>query len=189
MAYEVTKRVGERGYRYRVEAYRDPATRRVRQRWTYLGRVLGDDLIDARRARERGTRERIVSALLQLLDKRDLGFVTVDVIARAARVSRARFYRYFHDKNAALSAAMNTVAGEMLSSVLSLDEPISTLDEERARVARWVQAVAGVVVRRSGLQRALGNSPQLAELCSQRIEMNVGRAREGLVRDIGRKRG
>jgi YD repeat-containing protein len=188
MPYEVTKRIGERWYRYRVEGYRDPVTRRVKQRWTYLGRLVGESVPDARRERWRGTRERIVAALLQLLEQRDLGFVTIDVIARAAGISRATFYRYFNDKNAALRAALSSVAGEMLTPVFSFDEPISSKDGERERLARWVHALAAVFVRRSRLQRALGASPPLAELRSERCETDVGIAHESLVRYIERLR-
>jgi len=37
MAHEVIKKVGRRAYRYRVESYRDPETKKVRSRWRYLG--------------------------------------------------------------------------------------------------------------------------------------------------------
>jgi AcrR family transcriptional regulator len=104
-----------------------------------------------RRERRRGTRERIIAALLQLLEQRDLGFVTIDVIARAAGVSHATFYRYFDDKNAALTAVVSSVAGEMLTPVFSLDEPISSVEGERERVARWVHHLAAVFVRHSSL--------------------------------------
>ena len=39
MAYEVTKLVNGRPYRYRVRSERDPESGKVRNRWTYLGRV------------------------------------------------------------------------------------------------------------------------------------------------------
>jgi len=37
MAYQVTKLIAGREYRYHVEGFRDPKTKRVKQRWTYLG--------------------------------------------------------------------------------------------------------------------------------------------------------
>ena len=49
MAYEVIKRVSGRAYRYRVESYRDPETRRVRGKWTYLGRVEGEGTLSPER--------------------------------------------------------------------------------------------------------------------------------------------
>jgi hypothetical protein len=41
MAYEVTKLVNGRPYRYRVRSERDPDTGKTRNRWTYLGRGDG----------------------------------------------------------------------------------------------------------------------------------------------------
>ena len=39
MAFETTKRIKGRDYRYRVEAYRDPQMGKRKTRWQYLGAV------------------------------------------------------------------------------------------------------------------------------------------------------
>ena len=66
MAHEVLKRVGANAYRYRVENYRDPATGKVRGRWTYLGKApaAGDGAAaPAPRRRSSDSRERLLAAL------------------------------------------------------------------------------------------------------------------------------
>ena len=63
VAYEVIKRVSGRAYRYRVESYRDPVTRRVRGKWTYLGRVEGEGTLSPeRKSRRRSSRNAAASA-------------------------------------------------------------------------------------------------------------------------------
>src|SRR5271156_5801612 len=147
MAYEVTKRIGRNRYRYVVEGYRDPKTKRVKQRWTYLGRVVGETVVDASRKRPADARDRIVTAILQLLERRDVELLTVDVIARAAHVSRGTFYRYFNGKKAALKVAIGSVYSELLAAPLPLDEPIASLDVERKRLARWLTALLETILR------------------------------------------
>jgi len=72
VAYEVIKRVGGRAYRYRVESYRDPETRRVRGKWTYLGRVEGEGTLSPERQARPSSRTRLLNALEELLGMRDL---------------------------------------------------------------------------------------------------------------------
>jgi hypothetical protein len=109
MAYQVTKLIAGREYRYHVEGFRDPKTKRVKQRWTYLGRVKGNGLTPVRRRSREDVRARILAAVLDLLDKRDVVHVTVDVLVRSARISRATFYRHFSGRAAVLSAAVGSV--------------------------------------------------------------------------------
>ena len=45
MAYEVTKQIKGRDYRYRVESRLNPETGRPATRWTYLGKLEGGELI------------------------------------------------------------------------------------------------------------------------------------------------
>ena len=106
MPYEVTKHIKGHDYRYQVVSYRDPDSRKVKQSWTYVGRIDSPTGSVLRKPRS-DTRERIVAAILQLLDTRDIAHVTIDVIIRTAAVSRGTFYRYFPDKTAALTAAVD----------------------------------------------------------------------------------
>ncbi len=63
MAYEVTKRIKGRDYRYRVEGYRDPESGKRKTRWQYLGVVTSGKLRPTPRLhKERVTREDIVAA-------------------------------------------------------------------------------------------------------------------------------
>lgn len=155
MAYQVTKRIAGREYRYHVEGYRDPKTKRLRQKWTYLGRVEDDRVVEVRRRTRGDVRERIVAAILQLLERRDLTHVTINVIVRAARVSRATFYRHFRGRTAALNAAFASVYGEVLEVPLRADEPLLSRDVERARLKAWVETLLGAIVRRRGFYRAM----------------------------------
>ncbi len=75
MAYEVTKLVNGRPYRYRVRSERDPDTGKVRNRWTYLGR--GDATGPAPVAKPRpNARAALLDALERLLDRSDPADVT-----------------------------------------------------------------------------------------------------------------
>ncbi len=72
VAYEVIKRVSGRAYRYRVESYRDPETRRVRGKWTYLGRVEGEGTLSPERKARPSSRDRLLDAVERLLETNEL---------------------------------------------------------------------------------------------------------------------
>ncbi len=155
MAYQVTKLIAGREYRYHVEGFRDPKTKRVKQRWTYLGRVKGNGVAAVRRRSRDDVRARIIAAALNLLDKRDVSHVTIDVLVRSARVSRATFYRHFAGRAAVLSAAVGSVYDQLLEVPLSADEPLVSAPRERARLASWVESLLRAIVQRPGIQRVM----------------------------------
>jgi AcrR family transcriptional regulator len=148
MPHEVIKRVGRRAYRYRVESYRDPETKKVRSRWTYLGRVArhGDGLAPAaetavaRRAPLQ-TRERLIAAFERLVGRLPYAAVTAGMVAAEAGLAHGTFYRYFSDKRAVFTAALERTRDELERARPSFDPPIGTLAEERARVRAWIEAI------------------------------------------------
>lgn len=138
MAYEVTKRIKGREYRYRVEGYRDPETGRTRTHWRYLGKVAANGVVSAPVHRSgRTTREKIVAATAELLESRDASRVTVAVIAGHAGISQATFYRYFPDRKAAFTGALTYLADRTLQH-FTLDGPLGTIDDERSRLREWI---------------------------------------------------
>jgi AcrR family transcriptional regulator len=155
MAYQVTKLIAGREYRYHVEGFRDPKTKRVKQRWTYLGRVKANGLTPVRRRSREDVRARILAAVLDLLDKRDVAHVTIDVLVRSARVSRATFYRHFSGRAAVLSAAVGSVYEQLLEVPLRADEPLISAARERARLASWVESLLRAIVQRPGIHRVM----------------------------------
>jgi AcrR family transcriptional regulator len=142
LAYEVTKQIKGRDYRYRVEGVRDPSTGRTRSHWQYLGRIDGDDVIaPARPQTARVTRDEIVAATARLLDSRDASRVTVSVIAQRAGVSPGTFYRHFGDRRSALGAAVAYLCDTLACELPSLDGPILTRAEEGERLSSWFETL------------------------------------------------
>lgn len=109
-----------------------------------------------------GARQRVIAAILHLLDRRDLAHVTVDVILRSAGISRAGFYRHFADKDAALAAAVEEAFGRIGRAPDGLAGPIGSIADEQAKVAVWIGSVLDASVRSAGIQRAIAASPSLA---------------------------
>ena len=153
MAYEVTKKIKGRDYRYRVEGVRDPATGRTRTRWQYLGRLDGEDLIaPARVSAPRVTRDELVAVTAKLLETRDASRVTVSVIAHHAGVSSGTFYRHFHDRRSALSAAVAHVIEDLLHELPSLEGDIGTRAAERDRLFAWFSSLQGAALHGRALR-------------------------------------
>jgi AcrR family transcriptional regulator len=155
MAHEVVKQVGTRAYRYSVESYRDPASGKVRGRWTYLGRVdAGTE--PRRRGAEASavTRERLLEALERLLEGEDFARIGADDIATEAGVAHGTFYRHFGNKRAALIAVFERAKAEIERSRPSFDAPLGDLDAERRRVRGWVESALGSPLGRPGFLRA-----------------------------------
>ena len=147
MAYEVTKQIKGREYRYRVEGVRDPATGRTRTQWRYLGRLDGDDVIaPARVQTSRVTRDDIVAATAWLLESRDASRVTVSVIAQRAGVSAGTFYRHFGDRRSALGAAVAHLCDGIVRDLPSLGGPIGARETERDRLFAWFAALHRTVL-------------------------------------------
>ncbi len=161
MAHEVVKRVGRRAYRYRVESYRDPQTQKVRSHWTYIGRVLsrGESLAPggespvAHRAPLQ-TRERLVAAFERLAGRLSYATVTAGMVAAEAGLAHGTFYRYFSDKRAVFTAALERTRDELERARPSFDPPLGTLAEERARVRAWVEAILRKPSLNPGVVRA-----------------------------------
>jgi AcrR family transcriptional regulator len=147
MAYEVTKRIKGRDYRYRVESALDPATGRAGSRWVYLGKVeRGVVVAPARSRHSRVTYDEIVSTTAKLLDTRDASRVTVAVIAQFAGISAGTFYRHFSDRDAAFAAALTLLTDTALQALPPLEAPIGTREMERARLDGWFRSLHRAVL-------------------------------------------
>jgi AcrR family transcriptional regulator len=154
LAYEVIKRVSGRAYRYRVESFRDPETRRVRGRWTYLGRVDPAEAGLPERPAKRSSRDRLLDAVARLLANHDAESLSAGSIAREAGVAYGTFYRYFTDRAHAVREALLR-HGPSLGEVAEVfSKPPGTRAEERERLAGWIRAAAEATLRERGVVRA-----------------------------------
>ena len=148
MSYEVTKRIKGRDYRYRVESARDPETGRSGTRWVYLGKLEDGQLVaPVRSAARRVTHDEIVAVTARLLESRDASRVTVSVIAHHAGISPGTFYRHFHDRDAAFSAALTALCEQCFDELPTLDPPLGTHATERARLNGWFEALHETALR------------------------------------------
>jgi AcrR family transcriptional regulator len=165
LAYEVTKRIKGREYRYRVEGVRDPKTGRTRSHWQYLGRLEGDDVIaPARPGHPRVTRDELIAVTAKLLETRDASRVTVSVIAGDAGVSPGTFYRHFHDRQSALRAAIAHLCDGLLEELPSLDGRIGTRVDERDRLFGWFTAFQRAALRGRAFRWLLANPARSKEI-------------------------
>jgi AcrR family transcriptional regulator len=154
LAYEVIKRVSGRAYRYRVESFRDPETRRVRGRWTYLGRVDPADAGLPDRPPKVSSRDRLVDAVVRLLEETDAESLSAGTIAREAGVAYGTFYRYFTDRGHAVREALLR-RGPSFGDVASrFSAPVGSLEDERTRIAGWIRDAASTALHERGLVRA-----------------------------------
>jgi AcrR family transcriptional regulator len=154
VAYEVIKRVGGRAYRYRVESFRDPETRRVRGKWTYLGRVEGEGTLSPERQARPSSRSRLLNALEELLESRDLSALTTGIIATRAGLAYGTFYRYFKDVHHIVREAMlrhSTTTDRLLDGLFA---DVSTAVLERGKIANWVGEMIAEAQAHPGLIRA-----------------------------------
>ena len=156
MAYEVVKRVGKRAYRYSVESYRDPESKKVRARWTYVGPVLtqGEPAQPVVRRTASATRVRLLDAFERLLETQPYSAVTAGAVAVEASVAHGTFYRYFSDKRALLVSALQRIREEVDRVRPSFDPPYGTRAQERARMRKWLEAVFAQPAARPGVMRA-----------------------------------
>ncbi len=156
MAYEVTKRIKGREYRYRVESVADAETGRTRTHWQYLGRMdEGRVIAPVRVYARRVTRDELIAATASLLQHRDAARVTVAVIAHEAGVSTGTFYRHFGDRRSALAAAIARLGEGLIRDLPSLDGPIGTPADEADRLFRWFATLHGGVLRDRALRWVL----------------------------------
>jgi len=98
-------------------------------------------------------RERLVGAIVDLLETREPSVITVDVMVRAAHLSRATFYRQFDDREAAVSAALRLSAKQIADELPAQDRPYGDAASERRRTSAWVEALIEACARRPRLQR------------------------------------
>ncbi len=114
-----------------------------------IARVRCDERVvrRARSARAADARSRLIAAILRLLETRDPDFLTVDVMVRAAQLSRTTFYRLFEDREGALRAAGDRMLVDVLASLPRLDAPLGDAEPERLR--EWVEGLLAELTRRS----------------------------------------
>ena len=154
MAYEVIKRVSGRAYRYRVESFRDPETRRVRGRWTYLGRVDPADAGLPERPTKLSSRDRLLDAVDRLLATTDAEALSAGAIAHEAGVAYGTFYRYFTDRAHAVREALLRRGASLGNVAKRFSQPAGTRESERERIASWLREVADTGRRERGVVRA-----------------------------------
>ncbi len=153
MAYDVTKTIAGRTYRYRVERVRDPDTGKRRSRWTYLGRAAGERA--ARPAKPRGNaRARLLDALERLLGERDFAALTADAVALEAGLAHGTFYRHFRDKRDALRAALDRLRERRGPVLDALADDVAGLAEARAGIRRLVESALRAPAEHPALLRA-----------------------------------
>lgn len=181
MAYEVVKTIGARAYRYRVESVRDEQTGKRRNRWTYLGRAEGQPARRAPRAPRGQARERLLDALVRLLESRDFDALTADAIATEAGLAHGTFYRHFPDKRAALLAAFERLRERRGPALAALRDDARTVEAARAGLREAVGGILRGQADNPGLLRAyFGLAMRDPELGQERRER-----RAAIVRRIG----
>jgi AcrR family transcriptional regulator len=153
MAYEVTKLVNGRPYRYRVHSERDPATGRFRNRWTYLGRADAGALPAPRRPRGSSAREALLDALERLLDKEDIERVSAGAVSRAAGLAHGTFYRYFPNKYDAFRALSERWRSARAVELSTFAVAPSTREEARRTLRRWVELLLRTPLQSRGILR------------------------------------
>ncbi len=157
MAYEVTKTVAGRTYRYRVESVRDGASGKRRNRWTYLGRVASERTaaVAAAEPKRRGdARERLLDALERLLATRDFAALTADAVAAEAGLAHGTFYRHFRDKRAALLAALDRIRERRGPTLGAVTDDVAGAAEARAGIRSLVKSVLRSPAEHPALLRA-----------------------------------
>jgi AcrR family transcriptional regulator len=153
MAYEVTKVVHGRPYRYRVRSERDPVTGKFRNRWTYLGRVDPAGTESPVRLR-RDVRNALLDALDRLLVAGDPESPTAAAIAGEAGVAHGTFYRYFRNKQDAIVALVHRVRDESSDAAL-IDAAPTSRDQARSTLRAWAEGLLRTKERHRALISAL----------------------------------
>lgn len=154
MAYEVIKRVGGRAYRYRVESYRDPETRRVRGKWTYLGRVEGEGTLSPERLARPNSRTRLLDALERLLETTEISALSTGAVAHEAGLAYGTFYRYFKDLDHIVREALLRHSTTLEGQREALSADPTTLEAEREKVLAWINATVTDAQAHPGVLRA-----------------------------------
>jgi AcrR family transcriptional regulator len=155
VAYEVTKTIAGRAYRYQVESVRDPETGKRRNRWTYLGRAAAGAGPPPPPRQPRGNaRERLLDALERLLATRDYEQVTADAIALEAGLAHGTFYRHFRDKRDALRGALLRVREQARLGFDRLRDDVTDLAEARAQIRALADGLRAPAETHPALLRA-----------------------------------
>jgi len=177
MAYEVTKLVNGRPYRYGVRSERDPATGKTRNRWTYLGR--GDNLRTPLVAKPRANaREALLDALERLLDRSDPGDVTAAAVSVEAGLAHGTFYRYFRNRVDAIRALADRLRSARAAELGLIDESPVDAVAARAALRGWTGVLLRARTEHPGLVRALYSlAANDAELRVALLERRDGYAR------------
>jgi AcrR family transcriptional regulator len=177
MAYEVTKLVNGRPYRYRVRSERDPESGKTRNRWTYLGR--GDAGRPPVAAKPRpNAREALLDALERLLERLEPGAVTAAAVGIEAGLAHGTFYRYFRNRHDAIRALADRLRSSRAAELGSLDDPPESVAEARAALRAWTNALLRARTQHHGLVRALyALAAQDAEMQTALRERRDGYAR------------
>lgn len=155
MAYEVTKQIKGRHYRYRVEGYRDPQTGSRKTRWKYIGPVVAGRLTSARRHRGPVSKQAIVEAIAALLEHRDPSTITVAVIMRRVNGSPSSFYRCFKDRRSAFTAALALICDSLVDALPSLNETVTSAEQGRERLFTWMEHLYHSALRQRALRSSL----------------------------------
>jgi AcrR family transcriptional regulator len=154
MAYEVTKLVNGRPYRYQVRSERDPATGKQRNRWTYLGR--GDLAAIVSPAKPRpNARQALLDALERLLDRSEPSEVTAGAVSIEAGLAHGTFYRYFRNRADAIRALTARLREELALELGLLDDPPADAASARSALRAWTRAILHARTKHHGLVRAL----------------------------------
>jgi AcrR family transcriptional regulator len=154
MAYEVTKLVNGRPYRYRVQSERDAISGKTRNRWSYLGR--GDAGAPATAAKPRANaREALLDALERLLDRTDPGTVTAGAVSIEAGLAHGTFYRYFRNRVEAIKALADRLRSARESTLGLLDTPPADATAARAALRAWTGGLLHARTEHHGLLSAL----------------------------------
>src|SRR4051812_9353999 len=94
-----------------------------------------------RPARAEGTRERIMSAVRELLDEGSFHASTVEEVADRAGISRATLYQHFGSRLELVDAICDTFAVNpallKIREVVELEDPDAALSETMAATARF----------------------------------------------------
>jgi AcrR family transcriptional regulator len=178
MAYEVTKIVNGRPYRYTVRSERDPVTGKTRNRWTYLGR--GDAAGGAAAAKPRpNAREALLDALERLLDRSDPGDVTAGAVSVEAGLAHGTFYRYFRNLVAAIRALGERLRSERAAEYGLIDESPADRTAARAALRTWTGVLLRTRTKHFGLIRTLyalaAHDAELRAAVVARREVNARR--------------
>jgi AcrR family transcriptional regulator len=154
VAYEVIKRVSGRAYRYRVESYRDPETRRVRGKWTYLGRVEGEGTLSPERQARPSSRDRLLDSVERLLERHELSAISTGMVASEAGLAYGTFYRHFRDLAHVVRDAMIRQTANIEHLGGDFNEELGDTATERAKLTGWLRGFIAAALNRPGLFRA-----------------------------------